>query len=113
MEKDELINKEIRRLNKIFKDIEENKKIVAEGLIQEVAFMRVTLNDLKQIINLDGCVNEMSQGSYTITRESPAVKTYNTLIQRYTTSWKQLSDLLNKDDKIKATHDELMEFLKK
>jgi len=39
----------------------------------------------------------MPQGSYSILREHPAVKTYNTMIQRYTTVIKQLADLLPKE----------------
>jgi hypothetical protein len=96
-EKDKLIKKEITRLNRILKDIDKNKKASAEGLIQEAAFMRATLQELKEQINRNGVVDEMPQGDYTILRESPAVKTYNTMIQRYTTVCKELFNLLPKE----------------
>lgn len=97
IEKEKLIKKEIQRLGKIFKNIDDKKKSSAEGLIQESAFMRITLQLLKDDINSNGAVDEMSQGSYTIMRESPAMKTYNTMIQRYTAVSKELFNLLPKD----------------
>lgn len=91
------IKKEIKRLNDIFQDLDENKKKAAEGLIQEAAFMRSTLAELKNDINNNGPIDEMEQGDYTILRESPAVKTYNTMIQRYTTTMKELLNLFPKE----------------
>lgn len=38
---------EERRLNKIFKDIDEKRKATTRGLIQRAAFMRVSLEDLE------------------------------------------------------------------
>ncbi|MFJ8268522.1 hypothetical protein [Peribacillus asahii] len=95
--KERAIKKEIKRLNDLFKDLEENKKSASEGLIQEAAFMRATLADLKEDINKNGVIDEMEQGDYSILRESPAVKTYNTMIQRYTTVMKELLSLFPKD----------------
>lgn len=94
LSKEDRIKKEIKRLKTILKNIDKDKMSTAEGLIDEVAFMRTTLEDLKIIINRDGCIDEMSQGEYSILRESPAVKTYNTMIQRYSSMCKQLFDLL-------------------
>ena len=91
------IQKEIKRLKQLYKDLEGNKKEVSKGLIEEAAFMRKTLNDLKRIVLETGTLNEMEQGSYSILREHPALKSYNTTIQRYTVVIKQLSDLLPKE----------------
>lgn len=91
------IKQEIARLNKIYADLDGKKKQVAEGLISEAAFMRSTLTQLKQMIDEAGPIDEMSQGEYSILREHPAVKTYNTMIQRYATVIKQLSDMLPKE----------------
>ena len=55
--KEKEIKKEITRLNKIFKDFDKNKKSTIESLIQEVAFMRVTLKYLKEYINENGVVD--------------------------------------------------------
>ena len=95
--KDEKIKKEIRRLKRIYKDLTGKKKQVAEGLVNEAAFMRATLEELKKLIDENGPIDEMPQGDYSILREHPAVKTYNTMIQRYSGVMKQLSDLLPKE----------------
>ncbi|RKO62387.1 hypothetical protein [Caldibacillus debilis] len=97
--KDEKIKKEIRRLKKIYADLDGKKREVAEGLINEAAFMKATLEELKELIDQNGPIDEMPQGEYSILREHPAVKTYNTMIQRYSTVMKQLADLLPKEDK--------------
>ncbi|TCJ01586.1 hypothetical protein [Cytobacillus praedii] len=96
--KDRLIKKEIKRLTDLFKDLEENKKSAVEGLIQEAAFMRVTLSELKEDINTNGPIDEMEQGEYSILRASPSVTTYNTMIQRYTTVMKEILNLFPKKD---------------
>lgn len=96
-EKDRKINNEIRRLTSIFKDIEKNKRLTSKGLIEEASFMKATLEELKAAIDINGPIDEMSQGDYTILREHPALKAYNTMVQRYTTVIKQLSDLLPKE----------------
>lgn len=96
--KDEVIKKEVQRLKKIYKDLEGKRKQTAEGLIQEAAFMRATLGELKDLIDLNGPIDEMQQGEYSILREHPAVKTYNTMIQRYSGITKQLTDLLPKEE---------------
>lgn len=72
------INKEKRRLKRIFKDIEGNKQKVVEGLLDDAAFMRVTLIDIKKDISVSGVIDELQQGDYTIIREHPNVKVYNT-----------------------------------
>jgi len=95
--KEKKIKKEINRLKKIYKDIDPKKFSVAEGLIQESAFMRTTLLELKNDVMENGAIDEMPQGDYSILRESPAVKTYNTMIQRYTTVTEKLLSLLPKD----------------
>ena len=96
-EKEKAIKKEVLRIKRIFKEIDKNKKAAAEGLIQEAAFMRVTLADLKAQVNENGPVDEMEQGDYSILREHPALKSYNTMVQRYAMVWKTLNDLLPKD----------------
>ncbi|MFD2705467.1 hypothetical protein [Salibacterium lacus] len=97
--REKAIKKEFNRLKRTFKNFDLDKKrlAAAEGLMQESAFMRVTLEELKKDITENGAVDEMSQGEYTIMRESPAAKTYNTMIQRYTTVNKELFNLLPKD----------------
>lgn len=104
------ISKEKRRLKKTFKDIEENKRKVVEGLLDDSAFMRVTLIDIKNICK-SGTTDELQQGEYTIIREHPNVKVYNTMVQRYTTMIKQLSNLLPPDEVMKCNEDGFDDFI--
>lgn len=95
--KDKQISNEVRRLTNIFKDIDPKKKLVAKGLIEEAAFMKATLKELKSSIDENGPIDEMPQGEYSILREHPALKSYNTMVQRYTTIIKELNGLLPKE----------------
>lgn len=92
--KTKLIKAEKKRLNTLLADLAENKKKAAEGLIDECSFMRATLKQLREYIDANGCIDEMQQGEYSILRESPAVRTYNTMVQKYAAVCKQLFDML-------------------
>lgn len=96
-DKEKLIKKELSKLKRTFNNLPQNKQPIADKLIIELAFMSITLDELKQEINSSGVIDEMAQGSYSILREHPALKTYNTTIQRYTTTYKQLSELYPKE----------------
>lgn len=97
VEKDKEVKREINRLTNLYKDIEKNRRLTAKGLIEEAAYMKSTLKELKLEIDKNGPIDEMPQGEYSILREHPALKAYNTMVQRYTTSLKQLTDLLPKE----------------
>ncbi|MBN2796222.1 MAG: hypothetical protein JXR88_12500 [Clostridia bacterium] len=109
--KEELVKAEIRKYKRIFKDVDEKKKKVAEGLFEEAAFMKITLKELKERIDDEGVIDEMQQGEYSILREHPAVKVYNTMIQRFLATSKQIVDLLPKDA-VKKLEDGFDDFIK-
>jgi cysteinyl-tRNA synthetase len=96
--KEKEIRKEVNRLKRLFKELDKKVLSAAEGLIKEAAFMRATLAELKEDINTNGTVDELPQGEYSILRESPSVKTYNTMIQRYTSVCKEINNLLPKEN---------------
>lgn len=98
--KDTLIKREVTRLTNLFKDIEKNRRLSTNGLINEAAFMKITLQELKDEIDKAGPIDEMPQGEYSILREHPALKSYNTMVQRYAAILKQLTDLLPKEVKV-------------
>lgn len=105
---DELIAAEIEKWNEVFKDISDDKKEVASRLIEQAAFMKVTLDILKVNIQLDGATYWFEQGKQKMIVEHPAQKSYNTMINRYTTVCNSLFNLLpkgneqgdNEDDKL-------------
>ena len=96
--KDTLVNREINRLTKLSKDIDANKRLTAKGLIEEASFMKATLQELKEMIDKQGPIDEMPQGEYSILREHPALKSYNTMVQRYTNVINQLTNLHPKEE---------------
>ena len=110
LSKDREIKNEISRLTRIFKDIESNRKCTVKGLIEEAAYMKATLKELKKSIDENGPIDEMPQGNYSILREHPALKSYNTMVQRYTTVIKELSNLLPKEQ-VKEVSDGFDEFV--
>ena len=103
--KDTLVNREINRLTNLFKDIDRNKRLTAKGLIEEAAYMRITLQELKVEIDKHGPIDEMSQGDYSILREHPALKSYNTMVQRYTNIIDKLTGLHPKEEAKKEVDD--------
>lgn len=98
-EKDKRIKKELNRLKRIFKNIDEDRKNTAKSLIENAAFLSVTLSDLQQSINDNGTMMEYKNGEHQYgTRQSPDISTYNAFIQRYTTIIQTLINLLPKDE---------------
>ena len=76
----------------------DDKKSIALGLLKELSYMNDTLEKLKERIDEKGVVTEMCQGSYSIDRTNPALQTYNALIKNYTSTSKQLFEMLPSDD---------------
>ncbi len=111
IDKDKEQSKLKRQFNKILKQIPGDKKLIAKGLIKELTFMALTLDDLKEQIKEGGTVELFKQGKQEFLRESPALKAYNTTVQRYSTLYKQLTDLLPKAAR-EAQENALYEFIK-
>lgn len=97
-EKDVLISKEIKRLKKIFKDLSKGEKAAISGLIQEAAFMRVSLDEMKMDLNENGYTEEFTQGIGEMAprydRERPIARLYATMNKNYQTIMKQLFDFV-------------------
>lgn len=111
--KDERIKTEIKKLKQTFEDLEidSRKMQVAESLIENAAFMAVTLEDLQAEINENGVVSTYQNGENQWgTKQSPEAQTYISLINRYNSVMKQLIDLLPEEKQKKAV-DEFDEFI--
>jgi hypothetical protein len=111
--KETLVNREINRLTNLFKDIDANKRLTAKGLIEEASFMKATLQELKEMIDEQGPIDDMPQGEYSILREHPALKSYNTMVQRYTNIINQLTSLHPKEEIKKEVDDGFDSFVLK
>ena len=114
--KDTRIKEEIERLNKIFENISENKKTLCSKLIQNAAFMAVTLEDLQETVMKEGAIKEFTNGNgFEIVQEHPAQKSYNTMINRYASVIRQLQELLpdKKEDTVINAGESLAAFVAK
>lgn len=104
-----MMKKSLQELEKTFKNMDNDKGKIGLDLLTEVQFMKETLERLRAEIKNNDLIMEMQQGSYSIDRSNPALKTYNTTITNYNKLIKQLTDLLpDKDSKNKV--DEFEEF---
>lgn len=97
VKQDELIKVEVERYNKIFEYLQEDKKRIAQRLIERVAFMTIQLQILEDNIKTKGPTYQFINGKQRMIIENPAQKTYNTLINRYTAAYEKLFALLPKD----------------
>ena len=113
MEKDKRIKKEENRLKKIYKNIEDNKKETVIGLIQRVAYLRVTLEDFEKDLDENGFVELFQQGEKQAPyeRKRPVADLYNTMNTAYQKAIKQLTDLLPKAEGKKEIDDGFNDFI--
>ena len=90
---------DIKDLRKVFEEINDNKSKLALSLLDKAEFLEETLKILQTKVKLEGVVTEMCQGTYSIDRENPALKSYNTTIKNYSNVIKQLNDMLPIENK--------------
>ena len=89
------INRELKRLQKIYENIETSRKITVEKLINDAAFMAVTLEEIRLVIQRDGVVETYQNGeNQKGVKKSSAVEVYDKMVNTYSKVIKQLCDLL-------------------
>ncbi len=100
LEKTKRIEKEVRRLKRVFKDIHENKKKLVFATIDDVAFMTITMQDLRETIVREGTTCEYKNGANQYgTKQSPAAQMYLQMSQKQTQAMKILVDCMPKAQK--------------
>lgn len=108
--KEQRIKDEKSKLNKVFKELDANKKEIVTPLIEKAAFMHVELEELQKIIEVKGCVDEYQNGANQWGKKKSAeVDVYNTMIKNYTAIIKTLTDMVPPAPKGKSKLDELRE----
>ena len=110
---DERIKKEEKRLKRIYKNIDKDKKAIIDGLIQRAAYMRVSLEDYEKDLNEKGYVELFTQSEKTepYERERPVARLYNTMNKNYQSIIKQLTDLIPKEVKVVEEDDCFEDFI--
>lgn len=97
--------------DEILKRIPADKQVIAKKLITELQFMETTLDNLRAQIKASGETEHFTQGSQDFLRESPALKGYNTTVQRYSVMFRQLTDLMQKSSEAEKSN-AIYDFLK-
>jgi len=102
LEINERIEKEKRRLSGIFTKIDPKSKKAIQSLIDNAAFMAITLQDLQESMNNDGVISKYQNGANQWgTKKSPEVEVYNTMVKNHAAIIKQLTELLPKPEPTK------------
>lgn len=92
----ELIEKEVDRLQSIFLGLPDDYREVAKELIERVAFMTIQLEILEETIKAKGPTYLFKNGAQQMLIENPAQKSYNTTMNRYSAAYKELFNLLER-----------------
>ncbi len=96
---DKKVKAEKKKLLKILSKIDENLIKICDSLIENIAFMSVTLDDLIKTIKAQGVkefyCNGKNQFGY---KKSVEIEVYNAMQKNYQSSMKLLIDMLQKDD---------------
>lgn len=96
-------------LDEILAAIPEDRQAIAADIVDELKFLQKMLAQLKGIIRERGVVELYPKGKAVVLRESPAVRSLNQGLQKFSLLYKQLESLLPKSDS--NNKDELTEFL--
>jgi hypothetical protein len=111
IEKTRRFKREKARVRRLCRNMEPSLLKAAAGLIEEAAWQRVTLEELRRMVDAEGILDVFEQGGDIITRRHPATRAYVALVQRYCTTSKLLTSLLPVGGH--DVEDELMAFVRR
>ena len=89
-----------KQLEQILKKIPSEKSNEAELIATELRFVLETTNKLRKDIQENGAVEHFINGKQDFLRESPAMISYNKLMKTYNTLYKNLLELIPKEESI-------------
>src|SRR5690554_3667787 len=102
------IQLEYERLKALFSSVDSSKSELVDNLINEAAFMRIELDNLKHQIKKYGAIQISSKGNQ---RQTEAAKYYTKLVNSYGTVIKTLNAIMGKN--VMDEDDELDKFMAK
>ena len=98
--KDQRIRQEYERMKDLFSAMPGNELSFCDPLLQNAAFMKVTLEDLQQAINENGVTDQYQNGAnQSGTKASADLQAYNSLAKVYNALMDKLSAKLPKEIK--------------
>lgn len=93
MTKDERIKEELNRITELFNSLPEAQLELLRPLMQNAAFMKITLEDLQEQVKKDGPVETYTNGAnQTGRKQSSALQAYDKIIKDYAGVMKTLSN---------------------
>lgn len=111
LNKTEMIKREEGRLKELVKEVAPEKLPLADSIAHSLAFQRVHLRELEEILTLKGFTEEYQNGAnQSGIKESSESRSYNNLAKTYVSYQKQMTEILLKNAS-KEEKDELMSFL--
>lgn len=115
MDKEERIEKEIKKINKIFNKIPKKKKDLTKELVKRAAFLLIIAEDMEQQINtLDSVLEITINASQQFVKANPLFKEYRDTVKSYQAVIKQLTDLIKVDEDLPAqTVNPVIDFINK
>ena len=102
------IQKEYERLSALFKDVDEAKTKLIDGLLHKAAFLKVQLDELQEEVIANGAVEYSSKGN---SRQTPCYKTFLASLGVYQNVIKTLNSIMGKN--AIDEDDEFDEFMKR
>lgn len=110
------IKKEESRLKRLFKEIDENKKKLVYATIADVAFLTVTMKDLRENIIRTGTTVRYKNGENQYgTKQSPDAQLYLQMSQKLTQAMKILTECMPKPapkETVKGNEDDFVNFVR-
>ncbi|MGF2097661.1 hypothetical protein ACQUFT_09145 [Mammaliicoccus lentus] len=84
----------LEKLKVIIDEQDIQNKPVAYDLLEELVFMKETMEELKSTVQLHGATYIFKQGEQEYLKENPAMKSYNATVTKYNATIKQLLSLM-------------------
>ena len=84
----------LEKLKVIIDEQDIQNKPVAYDLLEELVFMKETMEELKATVQLHGATYIFKQGELEYLKENPAMKSYNATVTKYNATIKQLLSLM-------------------
>ena len=110
LSKETRIKRELNRLKKFYSELPQNRLAIVMPLLENMAFMKITLDDLQKRINEHGCSDEYKNGENQYGRKAGAdLQAYNSLVKNFNTISDRLEKMLppeRRKSKLDALADE-------
>lgn len=96
MEKQKVYDQELKKLREIFKDVDESKRKLVEGLIEDAAFLKAENTFLRETMKTTGMVKVHPERPG-VHKTVEAAKQYLKNVNSYSTVIKTLNGVLSKN----------------